>query len=306
MSAEHLIATYDGNPRDGTMSWLLRGRQRSTSMPTGMDHRVGDRPSRSGDLTAEMSAILIEQPRHGIKRRGTGSKSFAGFDRASSLADLAYVAISGLTSRVTRSGSVTSLANIGDVFSDYPGSESPAYISPAYIEGHLSRPLVESVCVVLLSSLMYGYNCGNMNTSAPSIRAVLSIPSEAWTPEGESVPQRNNDRMWAFVVSIFCLGALLGCNSSAQLADRWGRKTFLLWTTAIFVLGGLLEASSALPDCALTGGWQPCTSRVGLLTMGRILSGIASGGVCVVAPTYLGEIAPLTLTLTLTLALALP
>lgn len=39
-------------------------------------------------------------------------------------------------------------------------------------------------------------------------------------------------------------------------------------------------------------GWQPCTSRVGLLTTGRILSGIASGGVCVVAPTYLGEIAP--------------
>ena len=95
----------------------------------------------------------------------------------------------------------------------------------------------------------------------------------------------NNDSMWALVVSIFCLGALLGCNASAQLADRWGRKTFLLWNTAIFVLGALLEAASVphsnpnpnpdpdpnpdpnpnpnpnpnqaasvLPDCPLSGG----------------------------------------------------
>ena len=201
-----------------TMAWLLRGRKGSTSMPTGMDY------VRHGEMSD--AAILIEQPRHGWSGGGTGSRSFASFNRASSLADLAYVAISGLTSRVTRSGSVTSLANIGDVFSDFPGSESPVHI-----EGHLSRPLVESVCVVLLSSLMYGYNCGNMNTSAASIRASLSIPPVAWTPESEAVRLHNNDSMWAFVVSIFCLGALLGCNSSAQLADRWGRKTFLLWNT---------------------------------------------------------------------------
>ena len=216
--------------------WLLRGKKGSNSMPNGMDYM------RSEDMQSD-AAILIESTSR-WSTGGMGSKSFPSFSRTSSLADLAYVAIPGLTSRVTRNNSVTSLANISDAFSDFPGSESPVYI-----EGQLSRPLVESVCVVLLSSLMYGYNCGNMNTSAASIRATLSIPPEAWTPESETVRLQANDSIWAFVVSIFCLGALLGCNSSAQLADRWGRKTFLLWNTVIFVLGSLLEASSVLRSC---------------------------------------------------------
>jgi hypothetical protein len=131
----------------------------------------------------EMSdaAILIEQPRHGWSGGGTASRSFASFNRASSLADLAYVAISGLTSRVTRSGSVTSLANIGDVFSDFPGSESPVHI-----EGHLSRPLVESVCVVLLSSLMYGYKwrgCSHPPSWATPRRELRGLMTSALTLE---------------------------------------------------------------------------------------------------------------------------
>ena len=53
----------------------------------------------------------------------------------------------------------------------------------------------------------------------------------------------------------------VGCYSSAQLADRWGRKTFLLWNTVVFVVGSLLEAASILPDCQISGGWSPCTVR---------------------------------------------
>ena len=209
------------------------------------------------------------------------------FNRASSLADLAYVALPGLTSRVARNRSVTSLASLSDTFSDLPMRESPVYV-----QGGLSRPLVSTVCVVLFSSLMHGFNCGNMSTPAASIRASLGVPPSVLTVDGVSVPMPANDSIWAFAVCIFCLGALVGCHASAQLADRWGRKTFLLWNTVIFVVGSLLEAASVLPDCQLSGGWAPCTTRLGVLIAGRIVSGIASGGVCVVVPTYLGEIAP--------------
>lgn len=59
------------------------------------------------------------------------------FSRTSSLADLAYVALPGLTSRVARNQSVVSLANLTDAFSEMPENESPVYI-----EGGTSRALL--------------------------------------------------------------------------------------------------------------------------------------------------------------------
>ena len=64
------------------------------------------------------------------------------------------------------------------------------------MQGGLSRPLVQSVGVALLSTLLYGYNNGNMNTPALSIRTAIGIPSVALTPEGVSVPIPSNDTLW--------------------------------------------------------------------------------------------------------------
>ena len=116
------------------------------------------------------------------------------FSRTSSLADLAYVALPGLTSRVTRNRSSVSLANIRDTFSGMPELESPIII-----EGGVSRSLISTVGVALLSTLLYGYNNGNMNTSAAAMRASLGIPRTALTPEGMSVPMHSNDTLFGFV-----------------------------------------------------------------------------------------------------------
>lgn len=209
------------------------------------------------------------------------------FSRGSALADLAYVALPGLTSRVARNHSVTSLANLGDTFSDMPQNESPIYV-----EGGTSHSLLCTVGVALLSTFMYGFNNGNMNTPAPAIRIALQIPAQALTLDGDPVLLPQNDTLWGFVVAIFSLGALLGCNSSPGMSDRWGRKTYLLWNSLIFTLGALLEAASSLPACEPSGGWVPCGQRVALLILGRAVSGVACGGATVVVPMYLGEISP--------------
>lgn len=144
------------------------------------------------------------------------------------------------------------------------------------------------------------------------MRESLSIPSHDHT----GAPLPANDAIWGFCVSVFCLGALVGCNASGQLADRWGRKHFLLVNNLLFIAGGLMEALSFVPFCScvsagsgLTGPtvWgtgaplaQPdveygpcvCTTRVLALIAGRVVSGIACGGATVVVPMYLGEISP--------------
>lgn len=116
------------------------------------------------------------------------------FSRTSSLADLAYIALPGLTSRVTRNRSAVSLANLSDAFSDVPEVESPVYM-----EGGVSSSLVHTIGVALLSTLLYGYNNGNMNTPAFAMRASLGIPTMALTPEGQPVPMHSNDTLWGFV-----------------------------------------------------------------------------------------------------------
>lgn len=57
-----------------------------------------------------------------------GQLPSSSFSRTSSLADLAYVALPGLTSRVSRNNSVVSLANLSDAFKTMPAAESPMMI----------------------------------------------------------------------------------------------------------------------------------------------------------------------------------
>ena len=49
-------------------------------------------------------------------------------------------------------------------------------------------------------------------------------------------------------MSVFCLSALLGAAEGGRLADRWGRRVFLLLNSFIYVVAGLLEAAASLPS----------------------------------------------------------
>lgn len=138
-----------------------------------------------------------------------GNEEHAMFKRTSSLADLAYIALPGLTSRVSRDSATVSLVHLSDAFSDMPEHESPTYV-----EGGMSSSLFMTVGAALLSTLLYGYNNANLNTPAAAMRSSLGIPPTVLTPEGVSVSLPSNDMLWSFVVSIFSLGALLGCSSS--------------------------------------------------------------------------------------------
>lgn len=79
------------------------------------------------------------------------------------------------------------------------------------------------------------------------------------------------------VSSIFTIGGLIGALVAGSSASRYGRLNTMRYTTGFFTVGPLFEATA---------------SNVGLMAVGRLISGIGAGAAVVVAPIYISEIAP--------------
>lgn len=135
------------------------------------------------------------------------------------------------------------------------------------------RPFAVTVLGVMLSTVMFGWTNGAMNTPAAVMRESMGIPSDEKEPEREII--------WAWCVSIYCLGALVGSYSAAQVADRLGRKHYLFLNTIAFIIGACTQA------LAVVGGRR----GIACTLLGRLMVGGASGGATVVVPAYLSEIA---------------
>lgn len=82
---------------------------------------------------------------------------------------------------------------------------------------------------------------------------------------------------WGVVGSTYTLGGLIGALSAGPLAGRYGRHRTMQLTTIFFSLGPVFEA---------------LTPNIGVMALGRLISGIGAGGAVVVVPIYISEIAP--------------
>lgn len=80
---------------------------------------------------------------------------------------------------------------------------------------------------------------------------------------------------WAFSSLLF--GCVLGCFIAGKLTDRYGRKNLLILVAALFALTSIATASA--------GSFT-------LFVTARFLGGIAVGGVSLLSPMYVAEVAP--------------
>ena len=210
-----------------------------------------------------------------IRRVSTTDKLFGAY-HDSPFHDLAPIALPGLPSRVSKNNSVaSSLDELGAVFE---GNADPNNL--VVIEGGFSAPSALEHGLAAVCAWNNGFLSGSMNTASPAMRRALGIAN------GTAA----DDVTWGLCVSIFCLGALLGCAAAATLANGLGRKRALTLTSAACTLGAALQALAALaPTCTVD-----CTASLGVLCMliGRVIAGCGSGAATVVVPIYLGELAP--------------
>ena len=224
------------------------------------------------------------------------------FQRQGSFADLPLVAVAGLSSRVSVNN-MTSASTL-DLQSFLSADDRDRFnIEAIQVEGGWTLPLIWSTIGALLSAFCFGYNNGNMNTQAEVMREALGIPSKVhegcpFPPGSDSAALPANDIIWGFCVSGFCLSALLGSMVAGQLADRHGRRSFLLVNSVLYLLAGIVEAAAGLAHCDASDATlqqtqycspAPCMTALGSLLVGRLLTGVACGGSTVAVPMYLGE-----------------
>jgi MFS transporter, SP family, solute carrier family 2 (facilitated glucose transporter), member 3 len=114
----------------------------------------------------------------------------------------------------------------------------------------------------MASQFLVGYNTSVMNA-----------------PQAVVFPEHTTTQ-WSLAVSAFAVGGPIGAVMGGFLSNRYGRKTVMLLTAWLFLLGGLLMAAAP---------------GIYWLVPARFVVGVASGLSSVVVPVYLGEIAPPTL-----------
>ncbi|GAP87848.1 putative myo-inositol transporter 1 [Rosellinia necatrix] len=115
-----------------------------------------------------------------------------------------------------------------------------------------------------ISGLLFGYDTGVISATLVSIGTSLS---------GRELTSLDK----SIITSSTSLFALVASPLSSVLADRLGRKPVILVADVLFVLGALIQASSA---------------SVALMVLGRSVVGLAIGAASFVTPLYLAELAP--------------
>jgi hypothetical protein len=80
------------------------------------------------------------------------------------------------------------------------------------------------------------------------------------------------------VVGLLMIGALIGALVAAPVTDRFGRKHCISFWAMIFAVGQVIEISTQRV------WWQ--------LVIGRVVEGLGIGGLSILTPLYMGEVAP--------------
>ncbi len=128
--------------------------------------------------------------------------------------------------------------------------------------GAQNRHFVTIIAAVsALAGLLFGYDTGVISGAVLFVQEDFHL-----TTFQEEV-----------VVSAVLLGCLLGAAFSGRLADRFGRRSVLIQVACLFILGAL--------GTALAPGTI-------LLSIGRVVVGIAIGIASYTAPLYISEISP--------------
>ncbi|XP_061381926.1 solute carrier family 2, facilitated glucose transporter member 1-like [Danaus plexippus] len=150
----------------------------------------------------------------------------------------------------------------------------------ANMNSRLIFAIVSSAC---WSAFQHGYNTGVLNTPQYVMTKWLSEDVLSTSNSTLEVTDPKVNTVWSVVVSIYCVGGMIGGTITGFVADRFGRKGGLLLNNILVFVAVGLEAFSKM------------ASSVEMLILGRLVIGVNNGLNAGLAPMYLSEISPVSL-----------
>lgn len=130
----------------------------------------------------------------------------------------------------------------------------------------MNRHLLHIVVVAALGGFLFGFDSGVISGCEKAIQSEFGL-SAFWH---------------GFIVSVALIGTVIGVFGAGAPSDRWGRKP-TLWLMGTLFLVSAVGCAFVPRDMT----WGPH-----LLGWFRFIGGLAIGGVSVVVPLYIVEIAP--------------
>ncbi|KAK2042162.1 general substrate transporter [Colletotrichum somersetense] len=132
-----------------------------------------------------------------------------------------------------------------------------------------------TIVVISCGSIPKGYDEGGFSaaTGLPSFKNDFGLVASAWKGNESGLADRK-----ANISSFGVLGAAFGSLIALALNDRVGRLRSWQLLVAVWMTGTLMQVFSS--------------GILGLMLFARIWGGLGAGGLTVVAPLYLSEIAP--------------
>ncbi|XP_053136288.1 solute carrier family 2, facilitated glucose transporter member 11-like [Hemicordylus capensis] len=119
--------------------------------------------------------------------------------------------------------------------------------------------------------------------------AVITYPSQdikrfinqTWLERfGSPLHQETLTLLWSSIVSVYCIGGLMGCLWSGALTRRYGKKKSLMLNSLVIIAAALFV------------GFSKAAGSFEMILMGRFLYGIGAGICLNTHGPYLGEISP--------------
>ncbi|CAN8193170.1 unnamed protein product [Coccothraustes coccothraustes] len=140
------------------------------------------------------------------------------------------------------------------------------------------RLLLMIVVLGIGGTHLSGFQMSVINYTSPYIQKFIN---ETWLERyGSVLPQETLMLLWSLIVSMYCMGGMIGCLCSGYLTAKFGKKKSLLLNDVVLIAAALLTGSSRR------------AKAFELILAGRLLEGIAAGIHMNAHVQYAGEISP--------------